>query len=241
MNQILSINNLEYKNTNNSNIKNTNKMNYIKIITFIVFIFILCTIISYNIYATTNTSSFEPISLLLYNSNLQNDISSTSFQSDLENNVVVNDIYTNNTISINASTNENNNENSSVYTIATLNIPSLNIKYPVLSETSESLLKVSLNKYWGGNPNEVGNFCIVGHNYKNNKFFGGLRNIKKGAIVELTDLNKNTLKYKVYDTFIADPYDTSCTSQLTDGHTDVTLITCYNSGKQRFVVKARAY
>ena len=55
--------------------------------------------------------------------------------------------------------------------IANLNIPSLGIKYPVLSSTSTALLKISLNKYWGANPNEVGNMCIVGHNYEDSRFF----------------------------------------------------------------------
>lgn len=54
--------------------------------------------------------------------------------------------------------------------IGILNIPSLNIQYPILSSTSEQTLKVALTKYWGGNPNEVGNLCISGHNYKNSKF-----------------------------------------------------------------------
>ena len=72
--------------------------------------------------------------------------------------------------------------------IANLNIPSLGIKYPVLSSTSTALLKISLNKYWGTNPNEVGNMCIVGHNYEDSRFFGKLNKIKKGAIVKITDL-----------------------------------------------------
>lgn len=55
--------------------------------------------------------------------------------------------------------------------IAVLKIPSLNIEYPVLSSTSTELLKISLNKYWGANPNEVGNMCIVGHNYNDSRFF----------------------------------------------------------------------
>ena len=38
---------------------------------------------------------------------------------------------------------------------AILNIPRLGINYPVISEWSEELLKVSLNKYWGPKPNEV--------------------------------------------------------------------------------------
>lgn len=123
--------------------------------------------------------------------------------------------------------------------IATLNIPSLGIKYPILSSTSETLLKVSLNKYWGANPNEVGNMVILGHNYENTKFFSKLPNIKIGDIVKITDLTGKTLDYEVYETDIIDPDDNSCTSQLTDGHTEITLITCYNKGAKRFVAKAR--
>ncbi len=146
---------------------------------------------------------------------------------------------------------ENNNTSDSVtYTtsngekydvIATLNIPSLGIEYPVLSSTSTELLKVALNKYWGAAPNQVGNMVIVGHNYKNTKFFSKLPNIQIGSIVKITDISGRTLDYKVYETDVIDPYDNSCTSQLTDGHTEITLITCYNNGTQRFIAKARAY
>ncbi len=48
------------------------------------------------------------------------------------------------------------------------------------------------------------------------------------------------MKYYVYDKFVADPYDTRCTSQLTNGKTEITLITCYNHGTQRMILKARA-
>lgn len=132
------------------------------------------------------------------------------------------------------------------YTIVgTLNIPSLGIEYPILSETSNKLLKVSLTKYWGANPNEVGNMVVVGHNYKNNKFFSNLSKIQHGEIVKITDLAGKTLDYKVYDTYVIDPYDNACTSQLTDGKTEITLITCHyengsNHATKRFVVKARA-
>lgn len=124
-------------------------------------------------------------------------------------------------------------------TEAVLNIPSLGINYPVLSETSEELLKISLNKFWGPSPNEVGNYCIVGHNYKNKKMFGKLSEIKNGDIVELTDNSGKTVKYTVYNKYVVEPDDISCTSQLTNGNKEVTLITCTNYGKQRLVVKAR--
>jgi LPXTG-site transpeptidase (sortase) family protein len=120
-----------------------------------------------------------------------------------------------------------------------LNIPSLEINYPIIDETSEELLKISLNKYWGGEPNTVGNYVIVGHNYKNKKMFGKLSQINVGDTVELTDLTGTTVTYEVYSKYVVDPTDTSCTSQLTNGNKEVTLITCTNYGTQRLVVKAR--
>ena len=129
--------------------------------------------------------------------------------------------------------------------IGTINIPSLGINYPILEETTEKALKVSVTKFWGGNPNQVGNLCIIGHNYKNSKFFGKLPNIKNGDIVQITDTNGNMLNYNVYDKYIVNPEDTSCTSQLTNGKIEVTLITCYYENgnahaTKRLIIKARA-
>lgn len=126
------------------------------------------------------------------------------------------------------------------YTIdARLVIPSLGIDYPILSDWSDELLKVSLCKYWGNDPNEVGNYCIVGHNYRSGKMFGMLPAIKNGDIIELIDTKYGrTVKYRVYDRFQIDPTDTRCTSQLTDGKKELTLITCKEYGTQRLVVKA---
>ena len=123
---------------------------------------------------------------------------------------------------------------------ATLNIPRLGINYPVLSEWSEELLKVSINKYWGPNPNEVGNYCIIGHNYRSGKMFGNLPAITNGDIIELTDTKYGrTVKYEVYDRYQINPTDTECTSQLTGGKREITLITCKEYGTQRLVVKAK--
>ena len=130
--------------------------------------------------------------------------------------------------------------NGEKYTVvAILNIPSLNINYTVLSDTSEELLKISLNKFWGPDANEVGNFVIAGHNYRNKTYFGRLSEIEIDDIVELTDPTGRTLAYSVYDTYYVDPKDVSCTSQLTNGKKEVTLITCSSDGSERLVVKAR--
>ena len=123
---------------------------------------------------------------------------------------------------------------------ATLNIPRLGINYPIFSDWSEELLKVSLNKYWGPNPNEIGNYCIIGHNYRSGKMFGNLPAITNGDIIELTDTKYGrTVKYEVYDRYQISPTDTECTSQLTGGKREITLITCKEYGTQRLVVKAK--
>lgn len=126
------------------------------------------------------------------------------------------------------------------YTVeAIIRIPRLEINYPVIAETSEELLKISINKYWGPAPNEVGNYCVVGHNYKSKKMFGRLSEAVNGDIVELEGIDGKVVKYSVYDKYTVDPTDTKCTSQLTNGRREVTLITCTNYGTQRLVVKAR--
>ncbi|MDO5557688.1 MAG: sortase [Clostridia bacterium] len=124
-------------------------------------------------------------------------------------------------------------------TEAILKISKINLNYPVLSETSEELLKISLNKLWGPNPNEIGNYCIVGHKYKNDKMFGALHKLELGDIIELTDLQNRTVKYEIFNKYVVEPNDTSCTTQLTDKKRELTLITCTNYGKQRLVIKAR--
>ena len=124
--------------------------------------------------------------------------------------------------------------------VGKVSIPSINVDYPILSETSDALLKVSVCKFWGSNPNEIGNLCIAGHNYRNKRFFSKVPTLKVGDIIEVTDLNNNTLKYSIYDKYTVDPTDTSCTSQITNGKKRVTLITCTDDSKQRVIVQADA-
>lgn len=131
------------------------------------------------------------------------------------------------------------NDGTKYYTESILKIEKLGIEYPVLSDTSDELLKISLNKLWGPNPNEVGNYVIIGHNYKSGKMFGKLAGIQLGDTFELRDNAGKGMTYKVYDKYIVDPTDVSCTSQLTNGKKEITLITCTNYGKQRLIVKAR--
>ncbi len=129
--------------------------------------------------------------------------------------------------------------------IAVVNIPKIGVNYAVLQgengslEEIEALLKISPVKYHGYEPNEVGNFCIVGHNYRNSKFFSKVLNLGIGDTVELTDLSGRTITYEVYDKHTVVPEDTSDTTQLTGGRKEVTLITCTNDSSQRVIVKCK--
>ena len=125
------------------------------------------------------------------------------------------------------------------YTIGVINIPSINVNYPILSTYTDELLKIAPCRFHGPNPNEVGNLCIAGHNYKNSKFFSKVPNLQLGDKIEITDLSGRMLTYTVYDKFIVNPDELECPSQLTNGNKEITLITCTNDNKQRHIIKAR--
>ena len=127
------------------------------------------------------------------------------------------------------------------YPIATINIPKIDCEYPIIDRTTDELLKISPCKFHGADPNQVGNFCIVGHNYRNDKFFSHVPELSIGDEIEITDRigDTGTLTYKVYDKYVVDPEDTECTTQRTNGMKEITLITCTRDSKQRVIVKAR--
>ncbi len=125
------------------------------------------------------------------------------------------------------------------YTTAILKIPRLNKNFAILSRTSDALLKISPTKFWGPEPNEVGNFCIVGHNYHDTRFFSQVPDLEKGDTIELTDKTGNTITYELYNKYTVDPTDVSCTTQRTNGKREVTLITCTKNNKKRVITKFR--
>lgn len=124
--------------------------------------------------------------------------------------------------------------------IGIVNIPKLNITYPILSNTTDELMKVAPCKFHGSNPNEVGNLCIIAHNYRRKGvFFSDVPTLENGDIIEIQDLSQKTVQYEVYDVHTVSPDDTSDTTQKTDGRREVTLITCTNDSKERVIVRCK--
>ena len=210
-------------------------------IQFFVSIFFIFLLSSYYIYAEYDRNKSEEVSRVLL-SEVKSEDKTTKQDSKNDPIIIVlseNEAEDAEEVEVNEVINNTTLNDTTYTTEAIITIPKIDITYPILSETSDELLEISVNKYWGPKPNEVGNYCVVGHNYKNGKMFGRLHELENGDIVELEDLTGKTVKYKVYNKYIVEPTDTSCTSQLTNGRKELTLITCTNYGTQRLVVKCR--
>lgn len=122
--------------------------------------------------------------------------------------------------------------------IGKLEIPKIDLTTYILAETSKENLNKSVTKLCGPKVNGVGNFCITGHNYHNDKMFGNLKKLEKCDKIHITDMKGITIEYVVYDIYKVYPKETQCLSQETGGERQVTLITCTTGAIKRLIVKA---
>ena len=121
--------------------------------------------------------------------------------------------------------------------IGIIEIPSLDIKYPVF----EGAGSVQLNEGIGHMTNTAercgkGNCVLAGHNgSRRGVYFTYLCNIEAGAKVMLMNRKKEKHEYTVKEMKVVNPYDEWVTEQ-TEGES-LTLFTCAEHGTKRFVVK----
>lgn len=121
--------------------------------------------------------------------------------------------------------------------IGIIEIPSLDIKYPVF----EGAGSVQLNEGIGHMTNTTelcgkGNCVLAGHNgSRRGVYFTYLCNIEAGAKVLLTNRKKEKHEYTVKEMKVVNPCDEWVTEQ-TEGES-LTLFTCAEHGTKRFVVK----
>lgn len=224
-------------------------------IDFFISVFLICILFSYYIYAEYDKNkneekSQEILESLTFADNVNDD--TTIKFSDNSTVVILNsedpfeviytepvqdtEVYKNEVLPRNTRVTESG----QVYwTIGKIEIPKINLEYGILNTCTDELLKLSPCYFWGAEPNEVGNFCVVGHNYRNNKFFSKVINLVEGDEIYITDLTGRKLTYTIYDKYVVEPNNKECTSQLTNGLKEVTLITCTNDSSQRVIVKAR--
>lgn len=121
--------------------------------------------------------------------------------------------------------------------IGILEIPELDEELPIIGKWSYKLLKISICRYKGPDPNEAGNLVLIGHNYKNGSHFGRLDELSIGSELYLTDSATGTrVRYEVYQikSIEADAFSALKTYQ---GDCGLTLMTCKDNGTNRLLVR----
>lgn len=225
---------------------------------FILSLFFLIVLVSFYIYAAYDREKSEAVSQeILANANIPEEdktevnsdiliavLNDTTDDGEEEKPVVV--PTTNNS---NTTVTKPKEKSSAGYTYVVdgkIEIPKIKVDYPILSgetkseQETEALLKMSPLKFHGPEINEIGNYCIVGHNYRNSKFFSKVPTLENGDIIKITDTTGKVVEYSVYTKYNVVPSDTTCTDQRTNGKKEITLITCTNDSKERVIVKAKA-
>lgn len=124
---------------------------------------------------------------------------------------------------------------------AKLYIPKINLNTYVLDDKSDEAMWICPIKYYGSEPNEVGNYCIAAHNYDKENMFNHIIELEIGDTIYLSDNKNGTVEYEVYDIYKAIPTSTEALLQNTNGKTEITLITCSDYSSKRIIVKCRVW
>lgn len=122
--------------------------------------------------------------------------------------------------------------------IATISIERIRLNASVLPDWSDELLDISVSKFNGPDPNEPGNFIVIGHGYDSDTHFGRLHLLEVGDLIHLTDLLGRTVPYEVYEVMIIKPSDIE--KLKTDEKLTLTLVTCDKDNAYRLVIKSKA-
>ena len=114
--------------------------------------------------------------------------------------------------------------------IGIINIPTLNLKLPVMSECTDKKMKLSPCRYYGSV--QTNNFVICAHSYKN--LFRYIKNLKSKEIVIYKDTLGNEYLYEVELIEILAPEEIE---EMLESEFDLTLYTCTNDIQNRVTVR----
>ena len=123
-----------------------------------------------------------------------------------------------------------------------ITIPKTNVKQPILDEVTPDSLNAAVAALYPSNPqlNQPGNVVIVGHNYRNGRFFSNNNKLSVGDKINIKDNTGTELTYTIYQKFQTTEQDTSFYTRNTNGKAEITLSTCTDDSKARIIILARA-
>ena len=114
--------------------------------------------------------------------------------------------------------------------IGMIDIPSLGLSLPVMSEWSYPKLKLAPCRYYGSA--YTGCLTIVAHNYRTH--FGLLREVPVGIQVFFTDVKGRQFSYEVST---VETIEATAIEDAVSSAWDLTLITCTTGGQARLAVR----
>lgn len=219
MNQILSTNLNDDNNNkfNKDNLNSNNNINLKKIsnkkffkLQFVISIIIIITTISFSTYYLYSLKNKEKISQsLIGNYNIYKLYANVEKEEAPENNL-----------------------------FGIIEIPKINLYYPVFSTLTEENLKVSPCKFYGGTLKDNTNICIAGHNYNNDMFFSKINLLEINDEIFIYDNTGIKYMYLVVGNYEVKEDDLSPIFNYNPNEKTLTLITCNNLNNNRFIIKA---
>ena len=114
--------------------------------------------------------------------------------------------------------------------IGYLELPTIDLKLPVMSEWSYPKLKTAPCRYWGNAYDD--SMVILAHNY--GRHFGKISTLEIGDPVQFIDAEGNILRYEVAGHEVLESTDVR--KMITD-QWDLTLFTCTYGGLKRATVR----
>lgn len=111
-------------------------------------------------------------------------------------------------------------------------MPTIEIKLPVMSDWSYSQLKIAPCRYWGSVYDDT--MVICGHNYR--RHFRKIKQLEIGGPVQFIDADGNIYAYQVAALEGLGPYEVE---RMVATDYDLTLFTCTYGGTAREAVRLR--
>lgn len=159
------------------------------------------------------------------------------YSSEILNNYNITRLYANTDMYSNETLNSNEIIESS-YIIGIIEIPKIDVYYPIFSNYDDNLLRIAPCKFFGSEPGKIGNLCIAGHNYDNNKFFSKIANLSINDEIIIYNNSNTKFSYFVFDIYEVKADDLSPVYSYDTNSRQLTLITCNNINNNRIIVKA---
>lgn len=114
--------------------------------------------------------------------------------------------------------------------IGYLELPTLGLTLPVMSDWSYEKLRIAPCRYWGSIYDD--SLVILAHNYA--RHFGGIKDLEIGDIVQFIDADSVIYRYAVAAQETLERGDVAA---MTGSDYDLTLFTCTYGGRQRVTVR----